>query len=270
MNGTVVRTLGARADREHDAIAVDGEELARRAATRTLLLHKPRGVVSTLADPEGRPTVRELLADLGERVYPVGRLDLQSSGLLLLTNDGALAQGLMHPRRGVERVYQVKVHGTPDGRTLGRLRRGVRLEEGVVVPSRVRPLRRLPSKTWLEIGVREGSKHVVRRLCAALGLPVDKLVRVRLGPVGLGDLAAGTWRDVTAVELRALRRAAGLTTPGAGGGASAPRSRAPGTPPRTQPRPRGGRPRPGARGGRAGGAGASPRALRPRRPPRPA
>lgn len=270
MNGTVVRTLGARADRERDAIAVDGEELARCSARRTIVLHKPRGVVSTLADPEGRPTVRELLAELGERLYPVGRLDLQSSGLLLLTNDGALAQGLMHPRRGVERVYQVKVHGTPDGRMLGRLRRGVRLEEGVVIPSRVRPLRKLPHKAWLEIGLREGRKHVVRRLCAALGLPVDKLVRVRLGPVGLGDLGIGAWRDVTPAELRALHRAAGLTPPGGGGGASVPRSRARGTPPRTPPRPPGGRPRPGARGGRAGAEGASPRASRPRRSPRPA
>jgi 23S rRNA pseudouridine2605 synthase len=234
------------------------------------VLHKPRGVVSTLADPEGRPTVRDLLAEVGERLYPIGRLDLQSSGLLLLTNDGALAQGLSHPRRGVERVYRVKVHGRPDGRTLGRLRRGVRLEEGVVVPSRVRTLRTLPRKAWLEIGLREGRKHVVRRLCAAIGLPVDKLIRVRLGPLGLDDLAHGAWRDVTASELRALHRAAGLSRPGVAGEASARRSQARGTPPRTPPRPRGGRPRRGVRGGTAGGAAASPRASRPRPPRRPA
>src|SRR5262249_28532546 len=140
----------------------------------------------------------------------------------------------------------------------------------VVVPSRVRPLRRLPSKTWLEIGVREGRKHVVRRLCAALGLPVDKLVRVRLRPGGLGDPAPGAWRDGTALGLRGLRPRARRTTPAAGGAAWVPRSRARAPPPRTPPRPRGGRPRPGARGGRAGGAEASPRASRPRRPPRPA
>jgi 23S rRNA pseudouridine2605 synthase len=270
VNGEVVRELGVRADRARDAIAVDGEELAPRSPRRTIVLHKPRGVVSTLSDPEGRPTVRDLLGDLDQRLYPVGRLDLQSSGLLLLTNDGALAQGLTHPRRGVERVYQVKVHGSPDGRMLGRLRRGVRLEEGVVVPSRVRALRRLPAKTWLEIGLREGRKHIVRRLCAALGLPIDKLVRVRLGPVGLDDLASGAWRDVTVAELRALQRAAGLNVPSAGGAGSGPRSRARGRPPRTPPRPRGARSPHGGRGAAPGAAAASPRASRPRRPRRPA
>jgi 23S rRNA pseudouridine2605 synthase len=270
VNGEVVRELGVCADRIRDAIAVDGEELAPRARRRTVVLHKPRGVVSTLSDPEGRPTVRDLLADVDERLYPIGRLDLQSSGLLLLTNDGALAQGLTHPRRGVERVYQVKVHGSPDGRMLGRMRRGVRLEEGVVVPSRLRPLRKLQTKTWLEIGLREGRKHVVRRLCAALGLPVDKLVRVRLGPIELGDLLPGAWRDVTANELRALCRAAGLSSPGAGGGASGPGSRARGTPSRTRPRPRGGRSPHAGRGAAPDGPATSPRASRPRPPRRPA
>ena len=270
VNGEVVRELGVRADRTRDAIAVDGEQLAPPSRRRTVVLHKPRGVVSTLSDPEGRPTVRDLLADVDEHLYPVGRLDLQSSGLLLLTNDGALAQGLTHARHGVERVYQVKVHGSPDGRMLGRLRRGVRLEEGVVVPSRVRPLRRLPTKTWLEIGLREGRKHVVRRLCAALGLPVDKLVRVRVGPIALDDLAPGAWRDVTASELRALHRAAGLTPPIAGGAGSGPRSRARGMPPRTRPRPRGARSSHAGRGAAPGVAAASPRASRPRPPRRPA
>jgi 23S rRNA pseudouridine2605 synthase len=268
VNGEVVHELGARADPQRDEIAVDGERLARRPPLRTVVLHKPRGVVSTLADPEGRPTVRELLAALGARVYPVGRLDLQSSGLLLLTNDGALAHGLLHPKRGVERVYHVKVHGTPDGRVLGRLRRGVRLEDGVVVPSRVHRVKALPHKTWLEIGLREGRKHVVRRLCAALHLPVDKLVRVRLGPISLGDLPPGAWRNVTPTELGVLRRAAGLSPSRADAGATtAPRGRGAGTRPRTPPPPRGRRPRHGAHGGRraADAEGSSPRGSRPRR-----
>jgi 23S rRNA pseudouridine2605 synthase len=266
VNGLVVRELGARADPARDEITLDGERLAKRPPSRTIALHKPRGVVSTLADPEGRPTVRELVAELGLRVYPVGRLDLQSSGLLLLTNDGALAQGLLHPRRGVERVYHVKVHGSPDARALGRLRRGIRLEEGLVVPSRVRRMRALPHKTWLEIGLREGRKHVVRRLCASLGLPVDKLVRVRLGPVQLGDLPPGAWRALTPTELGVLRRAAGLTPARAGGAAAkARRSRARGTLPRTPPRPRERRPPPAARAApRAGSAASSPRPSRPR------
>ncbi len=267
VNGLVVRELGARADPARDEIALDGERLARRPPSRTIALHKPRGVVSTLADPEGRPTVRELVAALGLRVYPVGRLDLQSSGLLLLTNDGALAQGLLHPRRGVERVYHVKVHGTPDARALGRLRRGIRLDGDLVVPSRVSRMRMLPHKAWLEIGLREGRKHVVRRLCAALGLPVDKLVRVRLGPVQLGELPPGAWRELTPTELGVLRRVAGLTPARAGGAAAtARRSRVPGTPPRTPPRPRGRRPPPAARGAaRVGPVASSRRSPRPRR-----
>jgi len=270
VNGKVVDELGARADPERDEIAVDGERLGRRPPRRAIALHKPRGVVSTLSDPEGRLTVRALVADLGERLYPIGRLDLQSSGLLLLTNDGALAHGLMHPTRQVERVYHVKVHGSPGGRELGRLRKGITLEDGLVVPTRVRRMKSLRHKTWLEIGLREGRKHVVRRLCAALGLPVDKLIRIRLGPVTLGDLAPGAWRDVTPTELGVLRRAAGLSSPGHGGAATARRSRASGTPPRTPPRPRGRRSPPGGRGASGGGAAASPRSSRPRRARRPA
>jgi 23S rRNA pseudouridine2605 synthase len=205
VNGVVVRELGSRADATRDVIAVDGERLAKRPPPSTIVLHKPRGVVSTLADPEGRPTVRHLVAAAGRRLYPVGRLDLQSSGVLLLTDDGALAEGLSHPRSGVERVYHVKVHGSPDGRLLGRLRRGVRLDDGLAVPTRVRLLESLPRKAWLEVGVREGRTHLVRRMCASLGLLVDKLERVRLGPITLENLPAGAWRDVTRAELAALR-----------------------------------------------------------------
>jgi 23S rRNA pseudouridine2605 synthase len=268
VNGLVVAEVGARADPLRDEIALDGERLGRRPRSWTIVLHKPRGVVSTMADPEGRPTVRELLADLGERLYPVGRLDLQSSGLLLLTNDGALANGLLHPRHGVERVYHVKVHGSPDARTLGRLRRGLRLDEGVIVPSRVRRLRTLPRKTWLEIGVREGRQHVVRRLCKALALPVDKLVRVRLGPIALGELPPGAWRGLTPTELGVLRRVAGISAPRSAGDAATGRgSRAAGTRPRTPPRPPGDRsPREGRGAPRARDGGASsPRGSRPGR-----
>ena len=253
----MVRELGSRADPARDEITVDGERIARRPRRRIIALHKPRGVVSTLSDPEGRPTVRSLVAELGERVYPIGRLDLQSTGLLLLTNDGTLAQGLMHPTRQVERVYHVKVHGSPGGRELGRLRRGMRLDEGRVVPTRVRRLKALPHKTWLEIGLREGRKHVVRRLCAVLGLPVDKLVRVRLGPVRLGELEPGAWRELTPTEIGALERAAGITRRERGAGARAPGSRGSGTRPRTRPRPPERRAPPGSHGegadGRAGG-----------------
>jgi 23S rRNA pseudouridine2605 synthase len=268
VNGVVVSELGTRADPVGDVIAVDGERLAKRQPSRTIVLHKPRGVVSTLSDPEGRPTVRELVAGAGGRLYPVGRLDLQSSGLLLLTDDGALADKLLHPRRGIERVYHVKVHGPPDGRVLGRLRRGVRLDDGLAVPTRVRLLESLPRKAWLEITVREGRTRLVRRMCASLGLLVDKLERVRLGPITLGDLPPGAWRPLTTGELAALRRAARLRRPvvaGEAGKGGRPRGR--GTPPRTPPPPRGRRSPPGGRG--AGSAG-PPAARRRDRRPRPA
>jgi 23S rRNA pseudouridine2605 synthase len=269
VNGVVVRELGTRADPARDEIIVDGERIGHRPRRRTIALHKPRGVVSTLADPEGRPTVRGLVAELGERVYPIGRLDLQSSGLLLLTNDGSLAQGLMHPSRQVERVYHVKVHGSPGGRELGRLRRGVRLDDGLVVPTRLRRMKALPHKTWLEVGLREGRKHVVRRLCAALGLPVDKLVRVRIGPVKLGELEPGAWRDVTPTEMGVLERAAGVSSPARGGAARARGSRGSGTRPRTPPRPTERRAPPAGRDARPAAPATSPRRTRPRprRPP---
>lgn len=261
VNGRVVRELGSRAVPGRDVVTVDGERLELGGPRRVLLLHKPRGVVSTMADPEGRPTVRDLVHGLPERLYPVGRLDLQTSGLLLLTNDGALAAGLLAGERGVERVYRVKIDGRPSPRTVERLRRGVRLGPGPVVAAAVRVVRELPTKTWLEVGVRRGQWHVVRRLMEAVGHRVDKLVRVAFGPVELGSLPPGAFREATRGELAALRAAAGVS---AGDGAPAPPGPTPGarTPPRTPgPRSRG-RPRsagwasPGARGrGRRRGRG---------------
>ena len=265
VNGAVVRALGTRADPERDTIALDGDRIPTTGAPRTVVLHKPRGVVSTLADPEGRPTVAALVAGAG-RLYPVGRLDLNSSGLLLLTNDGALAARLLHPGRAVTRVYRVKVGGTPSDDAITRLRRGVRLEDGKTAPAHVRVLERLPTKTWLEVTVVEGRTRLVRRMWEAVGYPVDKLVRVRLGPLVLGALPPGAWRDVTPRELAVLRAAAGLR-PGAGAGAPAPPPRGRGTRPR-RPRPRPGPPPPGgARDGACARPGARPR--RPRRAPRP-
>jgi 23S rRNA pseudouridine2605 synthase len=247
VNGRVVRELGSRAVPGRDVIAVDGERLEWHTPRRTLLLHKPRGVVSTMADPEGRPTVRDLVRGLGERLYPVGRLDLQTSGLLLLTNDGALAAGLLSGERAVERVYRVKIDGRPSPRTLERLRRGVRLGAGPAVAADVRTVHELPTKTWLEVRVRRGQWHVVRRLMEAVGHRVDKLVRVAFGPVLLGGLPPGAARDVTRSELAALRSAAGLS---AGGAAPAPRAPAPRG--RTRRRTSGSRPRGRRRSGAPG------------------
>ena len=266
VNGAVVRELGQRADPGIDAIAVDGDPI-RVGARRTIVLHKPRGIVSTLSDPEGRPTVATLVGT-ADRLYPVGRLDVNSTGLLLLTNDGTLAAALLHPRHAVPRVYEVKVRGTPGDDALTRLRRGVRLEDGKTAPARVRVVEKLPTKTWLEVTVHEGRSHLVRRLCAAVGHPVEKLARVRLGPLALGALPIGAWRDLTPGELGALAAAAGLTRRARGGGAAGRRPRGHDTRPR---RPRSQRGSPSRDEGRSRPSpppGASPRPQR-RRPARP-
>ncbi len=221
VNGRVVRELGTRADPHRDVISVDGERLHATGPRRTILLHKPRGVVSTMSDPERRPTVRDLVRALPERVYPVGRLDIQTSGLMILTNDGTLAARLLAGEQGVERVYHVKVDGRPDPRTLERLRRGVRIDPGAPVAAGVTVVREMPTKTWLEVRVRRGQWHVVRRLCEAVGHRVDKLVRVAFGPVRLGDLPPGAFREATRGELTALRAAAGLSPERPGGGPTA-------------------------------------------------
>lgn len=219
VNGRVVRELGTRADPRRDVVTVDGERLDVARTRRTILLHKPRGVVSTMSDPEGRPTVRDLVRGLPERLYPIGRLDMQTSGLLLLTNDGTLAARLLAGEQAVERVYHVKVDGRPGPRTIERLRRGVRIGPGTPVTAGVRVLHELPTKTWLEVRVRRGQWHVVRRLCEAVGHRVDKLERVAFGPIELGTLPPGAFRDATRAELAALRAAAGLT-PASHGAAS--------------------------------------------------
>jgi pseudouridine synthase len=174
------------------------------------LLHKPVGVVTTLADPEERPTVRDLLRDVRTRVFPVGRLDFHSSGLLLLTNDGELALRLTHPRYGVRKTYHVKVKGTPTPEVLAQLAAGVRLEEGQTGPATVRVLRSREGKTWLEITLGEGRRREVRRMCESVGHPVEKLTRVALGPLALGKLAPARHRMLTDREVRQLRHAVGL------------------------------------------------------------
>ncbi len=203
VNGVIVRTLGSSVDPARDRVELDGTPI-RPAAPMYVLVHKPRGVVSTLRDPEGRPTLRDLLPR-GLRLYPVGRLDLTASGLLLLTNDGALAERLMHPRHGVRKTYHVKVAGRPDAAALARLQHGVRLDRRPVVVEEARIFKTLPTKSWLEITVAEGRHHVVRRLCEAIGHPAEKLCRVRLGPLALGALRPGQVRPLTPREIAALR-----------------------------------------------------------------
>ena len=210
VNGHTIRELGTKADPSRDRITVDGRPLAAEARPVYIALHKPAGVMTTLSDPEGRPTVRDLLTGVRERVYPVGRLDFNSAGLLIFTNDGELAMRLTHPRYGVRKIYHVKVRGTPDEAQRRRLGQGIRLEEGMTAPASVRVVESSPTKSWLEIAIAEGKKRQVRRMCEAVGLQVDKLLRIAFGPLKLGKLAPGEWRPLTEVELLKLRQAVGL------------------------------------------------------------
>jgi 23S rRNA pseudouridine2605 synthase len=201
--GAVVRDPALDVD-EGSRVAFDGEPLRREEKRVVYALHKPAGVVSTASDTHGRPTVTALIPD-ERRLYPVGRLDADSTGLILLTNDGELANRLMHPRFEVPKTYRATLGGRPIAdRALRALREGVRLEDGLTAPARVR---RVDPHT-LELTIHEGRKRQVRRMCEAVGHPVKALQRVRFGPLELGDLKAGRARRLTAAELRELGAAA--------------------------------------------------------------
>jgi pseudouridine synthase len=216
VNGTVVRTVGARVVSGTDRIELDGGYVAPPALAY-VLLHKPRGVVSSVKDPQGRVTVRRLLPRALAHLYPVGRLDLNSTGLMLLTNDGDVALRLTHPRYGVPRTYRVKISGRPEARALARVRRGISLDGRRTAPATVQVVERLPTKTWLEVSVTEGRQHLIRRLCEAIGHPVEKLCRVRMGPLVLEGLPRGAYRALSPAEIAELRAGVGLETPRAPG-----------------------------------------------------
>jgi 23S rRNA pseudouridine2605 synthase len=211
INGTVA-TLGDRVDADVDIVEVDGERVIVDTTLRYLMLNKPRGVVSTTKDPEGRPTVMDLV-NLDERLYPVGRLDQDTEGLLLLTNDGELANRLMHPSFGVERTYLALVPGPVRREMLRTLTEGVELEDGPARPARVRVAEEHRGKALLEVVMTEGRKREVRRMLAAVGLPVERLARVAYGGVELGDLRQGKWRFLDRPEIARLHAAAGTPAP---------------------------------------------------------
>ena len=204
--------LGRRIDPESDEVEVDGALLVLGGTLVHYLLNKPRGVVSTAADPQGRRTVVHLVPDR-PRVFPVGRLDTDTEGLLILTNDGPLTYRLTHPRFGVEKEYVAEVEGRPEPGDVRRLRRGVELDDGLTAPARVA----LMSPSTLRITIHEGRNRQIRRMCEAIGHPVRRLVRIRIGPITDRRLAVGTWRELTPVEVRGLAEVAGSPT-GQGGG----------------------------------------------------
>jgi len=212
VNGEVAR-LGTRADAEADTIEVDGAVIGVRQGLVHYLLNKPAGVVTTASDPEGRPTVVALVPP-EPRVYPVGRLDADTEGLLLLTNDGELAHRLTHPSFGVDKEYLAEVEGTPSRGALRRLREGVELDDGPTAPAKVS----LVGDHTLRITIHEGRNRQVRRMADAVGHPVRRLVRVRIGPLTDRRLAPGEWRELTQAEVRSLERAAAPHDRGAGAG----------------------------------------------------
>lgn len=214
VNGVLVVRPGVKIDPERDEVTIDDKPvyLKRLLAKKRVYLafYKPAGVVTTLYDPQGRPKVSDFLRAVPERVYPVGRLDYESEGLLLLTNDGELANRLMHPRYKVPKIYYVWVAGSVSEDALRQLRQGVLLDDGPTQPAEVTVLRRFPRRTLLQVVIKEGRKRQVRRMCAAVGHPVLRLKRVGIGPLRLKGLRPGEYRYLDSEEVAALREQVGL------------------------------------------------------------
>jgi pseudouridine synthase len=264
LNGHVVTELGTKADPERDEVRVDGRRLGAPQQRRYLLLNKPRGVMSTRDDPQRRPTVIDLVARAGidGYFYPVGRLDFDSEGLVLLTNDGTFADRVTHPRAEIQRTYEARVAGVPDARDLDRLRRGIELDGRWTLPAMARIVRVSGTgeraQTTIEIIIREGRNRQVRRMCDAIAHPVDRLRRTRIGPISDARLKPGQLRDLTPAEVSSLMRG---PEPGRQTGTGPPK-RAPGSRP-----PRARRRKPASVTGSGAPAPRSARAAR-RRPPK--
>jgi pseudouridine synthase len=217
VNGKTVTALGTKANLERDEIKVDGRRIKAQKRKRYILLYKPRGYVTTRSDPEGRATVMDLLKSVKEYVYPVGRLDYDSEGLLLLTNDGDLAARLMHPSHEIEKVYEARVRGVPAAEDLERLARGIVLDGKRTAPATIRVADRPTKKTesgaehtFVEVVLREGRQRQVRRMFESIGHPVVRLRRVRIGPITDENIPIGHWRELDEQEITKLRRAATL------------------------------------------------------------
>ena len=210
VNGKIIRELGSKAVLGRDEICVDGKAIEPELEGVVLALFKPRQCVTTLHDPQGRRTVADFVNKFPMRLYPVGRLDYDAEGLLLLTNDGELAHRLQHPRYKVPKTYLVKVRGHPPAEALTSLQQGVNLEDGITAPAELIVMEEGQKATWLSLTLREGRKHQVKRMCSAVGHPVLRLRRIQVGPVGLDNLRPGETRRLKSREVRSLRAKVGL------------------------------------------------------------
>jgi 23S rRNA pseudouridine2605 synthase len=209
VDGRVVTELGTKVDPRASRIDVDGSRVVAEALVY-VVMHKPRNVVSTMSDPQGRPSVRDILAAVPGRVYPVGRLDFATSGVLLATNDGDFADGLLHPRCAVPKTYVVKVHGVMTPEDVDRWRRGVRLADGTTQPAKVKLLRHEGDKTWLELVITEGRNQQIRRMGEATGFQVMRLSRLAFAGITGEGLRPGGWRYLGHDELAALKKEYGV------------------------------------------------------------
>jgi len=206
VNGIVVSELGAKVDPSVDRVTVDDRVVSIADEPVYLAFHKPAGVMTTMSDPQGRVTVASLVpAQDYPGLFPVGRLDYDTTGLLLFTTDGEIAHRLLHPSRHVEKIYRALIDGRATERELDRVREGVTLDDGITAPSRVRILRSSGTTTYVEIAIREGRKRQVRRMFSKIRHPVTELHRVQFGPIVLGDLGKAHWRHLTAQEVASLR-----------------------------------------------------------------
>ncbi len=210
VNGRIVTKSGSKAVWGVDTILVDGQRLPDPPKKAYILLNKPFGYVCTLHDPQGRPIVLDLLGDLKERVYPVGRLDFDTQGLLILTNDGELAFRLTHPRFGVPRTYKALVEGTIESQSVKKLRKGIMLDDGLTNPARVRMLERGQGRSLLRITLSEGRSREIRRMLEAVGHKTIHLMRTGYGNLSLGTLKVGKYRHLTEEEVKSLRSSVGL------------------------------------------------------------
>jgi 23S rRNA pseudouridine2605 synthase len=205
VNGELVTAQGVKVDPERDIIEVDGKPVFTEAK-RTFLFYKPAGVITSMTDPRGRKVVADFFRDVRERVYPVGRLDYDTEGLLLMTNDGELANRLIHPRYEVDKVYVATVRGRPGREALESLATGVRLEDGLTAPAKVRVLETGEKRSRLEITIHEGRNRQVRRMCEAVGHPVIHLIRTRVAFLSLAGLRRGEFRELHPKEVDRLKR----------------------------------------------------------------
>lgn len=211
VDGAQITEMGHLVDADKQVIAVDGKQVAVEQKV-IILLNKPTAYMTTVSDPEGRRTVMSLLPKVAERLYPVGRLDYDTSGLLLFTNDGALTERLLHPSRDIEKVYRVTVEGQVDREARQRLAEGIELEDGVTAPAQVEMMRQ-GEESVVQIAIHEGRNRQVRRMFDALDLPVKRLKRIAFGPIALGHLKTGDWRLLAPSEWKALYRSVDLTPP---------------------------------------------------------